>query len=49
MHCGLSPAKKGDRHVIVNYYRPGENLPRSDFGFDPKADYKKYFSKYEKK
>ena len=40
VHCGLSPAKKGDRHVIVNYYRPGENLPRSDFGFDPKADYK---------
>ena len=48
VHCGLSPTKKGDRHVIVNYYRPGENLPRSDFGFDPKADYKKYFSKYEK-
>ncbi len=49
VHCGLSPAKNGDRHVIVNYYRPGENLPRSDFGFDPKADYKKYFSKYEKR
>ena len=49
VHCGLSPSIEGDRHVIVNYYRPGANLPRSDFGFDPKADYKKYFGKYEKK
>ena len=49
VHCGLSPSRTGDRHVIVNYYRPGANLPRSDFGYDPKSDYKKYFGKYEKK
>ena len=49
VHCGLSPYKDGDRHVLVNYYRPGANLPRSDFGFDPNADYKKYFGKHEVK
>ena len=45
VHCGISPAEDGDRHSITNYYRPGKNLPRSDFGFNPDKDYKKYFVK----
>lgn len=49
VHCDLSPNRTGDSHVIVNYYRPGANLHRSDFGYDPKSDYKKYFDNYEKK
>ena len=47
VHCGTSPTQDGDRHSITNYYRPGKNLPRSDFGFDPGRDYKKYFVKGE--
>jgi len=43
VHCGTTPSVNGDRHVIVNYYRKGKDLPRSDFGYDAGADYKKYF------
>jgi hypothetical protein len=42
VHKGLSPAPEGDRHVLVNYYRKGANLPRSDFGFDAAKDYRRY-------
>jgi hypothetical protein len=43
VHCGTSPEKEGDRHVVVNYYRKGADLARSDFGYSANADYKKYF------
>jgi hypothetical protein len=42
VHRGMSAAPGGDRHALVNYYRKGANLPRSDFGFDAQADYRRY-------
>ena len=36
------------RSVLVNYYRKGANLPRSDFGFDAQADYQRYAVDYNK-
>ena len=48
VHCGLSPDRDGDRHLVVNYYRKGANLPRSDFGFDNQADYQRYAVDYKK-
>lgn len=44
VHCGTKTLEGGDRHVVVNYYRPGKNLPRSDFGYDSKKDFQKYHS-----
>ena len=48
VHKGVSPAPGGERHVLVNYYRPGADLPRSDFGFDAKADHQRYHVDYRK-
>lgn len=48
VHRGLAPELGTERHVLVNYYRPGANLPRSDFGFDAAADYKRYAVDYKK-
>jgi len=47
VHRGLSPMHGYERHVLVNYYRKGANLPRSDFGFDAEADYKRYAVDYK--
>ena len=47
VHKGLSPEPGHERHVAVNYYRKGANLPRSDFGFDAQADYKRYAVDYK--
>ena len=44
VHCGTNTLEGGDRHVVVNYYRPGKDLPRSDFGFDDKKDLNKFFN-----
>lgn len=38
VHCGTNTRLNGVREVLVNYYRPGENLPRSKFGYDYKQD-----------
>ena len=40
VHCGTNISPKGDRHVIANYYKPGKDLPRSDFGYDYRIDKK---------
>lgn len=48
VHRGLSPAPGTERHVLVNYYRKGANLPRSDFGFDAQTDYDRYAVDYKK-
>jgi hypothetical protein len=42
VHCGTNILEGGDRHVVVNYYRPGKDLSRSDFGYDSKKDFEKY-------
>ena len=42
VHRGMSPKREGERNVLVNYFRKGANLPRSDFGLDVKADFKRY-------
>ena len=42
VHRGMSPGRNGERNILVNYFRKGANLPRSDFGFDVKADFKRY-------
>lgn len=47
VHRGLSPAQGRERHVLVNYYRKGANLPRSDFGFDAQTDYQRYAVDYK--
>jgi len=49
IHCGADVEQNGDRHVLINYYRKGKNLPRSDFGFDAASDYKKYAGRDFKK
>ena len=48
VHKGVSPQPGGERHVLVNYYRKGANLPRSDFGFDAHADHQRYHVDYKK-
>lgn len=48
VHRGLPPQPGTERHVLVNYYRKGANLPRSDFGFDVQADYQRYAVDYKK-
>ena len=48
VHRGLSPLPGRERHVLVNYYRKGANLPRSDFGLDAQADYQRYHVDYKK-
>lgn len=40
VHCGTNIQKGGDRHVVANYYKPGKDLPRSNFGYDYKVDRK---------
>lgn len=47
VHRGIAPAPGFERHVLVNYYRKGANLPRSNFGFDAQADYKRYAVDYK--
>jgi hypothetical protein len=47
VHRGISPEPGTARHVLVNYYRKGANLPRSDFGFDAQADYQRYAVDYK--
>ncbi len=47
VHKGMSPTPEGERHILVNYYRKGADLPRSDFGFDAQADYKRYHVDYK--
>ena len=48
VHKGVSPQPGGERHVLVNYYRKGADLPRSDFGFDANADHQRYHVDYKK-
>lgn len=48
VHRGFPPEHGAERHVLVNYYRPGSDLPRSDFGFDSAADYQRYAVDYKK-
>lgn len=48
VHKGTSPEPGRVRHVAVNYYREGANLPRSNFGFDAQADYQRYAVEYKK-
>jgi hypothetical protein len=48
VHKGLSPYPGFERHVLVNYYRKGADLPRSNFGFDAQADYQRYAIDYKK-
>lgn len=48
VHRGISPVPGAERHVLVNYYRKGANLPRSNFGFDAQADYQRYAVDYKK-
>jgi len=38
VHCGTNITPGGDRHVVVNYYKPGKDLPRSNFGYDYRVD-----------
>lgn len=40
VHCGTNIDPTGDRHVVVNYYKPGKDLPRSNFGYDYQTDRK---------
>lgn len=40
IHCGTNISPNGDRHVVVNYYKPGKDLPRSNFGYDYRIDQK---------
>jgi len=40
VHCGTNIGKDGDRHVVVNYYKPGKDLPRSNFGYNDNLDEK---------
>jgi hypothetical protein len=47
VHKGIPPQRDGERHILVNYYRKGANLPRSDFGFSAQADYKRYHVDYK--
>ena len=47
VHCGTNISSGGDRHVVVNYYKPGKDLPRSNFGYDYKID-KKNSGNYKK-
>ncbi len=47
VHRGIAPRPGAERHVLVNYYRKGANLPRSNFGFDAQADYKRYAVDYK--
>ena len=47
VHKGTSPEPGHVRHVLVNYYREGANLPRSNFGFDAQADYQRYAVNYK--
>jgi hypothetical protein len=47
VHKGITPRPGGERHVLVNYYRKGANLPRSDFGFNAQADHKRYHVDYK--
>ena len=48
VHKGMSPRPGGERHVLVNYYRKGADLPRSDFGFNVQADHQRYAVDYKK-
>lgn len=48
VHKGVPPTPSGERHILVNYFRKGADLPRSDFGFDVQADYKRYHLDYRK-
>jgi hypothetical protein len=48
VHKGMSPLPGGERHVLVNYYRAGADLPRSNFGFDAAADHQRYHVDYKK-
>ncbi len=48
VHKGMPPMAGGERHVLVNYYRKGADLPRSNFGFDVKADHQRYAVDYKK-
>jgi hypothetical protein len=47
VHRGLAPEPGFERHVLVNYYRKGADLPRSNFGFDAQADYQRYAVDYK--
>jgi len=48
VHKGITPEPGRERHVLVNYYRKGANLPRSDFGYSVKADTQRYAVDYKK-
>jgi hypothetical protein len=48
VHKGIPPQPGGERHVLVNYYRKGADLPRSDFGFNVQADHQRYAVDYKK-
>jgi hypothetical protein len=48
VHKGIPPQPGGERHILVNYYRKGADLPRSDFGFNAQADYQRYHVDYKK-
>lgn len=48
VHKGMTPRPDGERHVLVNYYRRGADLPRSDFGFNVQADHQRYAVDYKK-
>ena len=48
VHKGIPPGPDGERHVLVNYYRRGADLPRSDFGFNAQADYQRYHVDYKR-
>ena len=48
VHKGIPPRPGGERHILVNYYRKGADLPRSDFGFNAQADYQRYHVDYKK-
>ena len=40
VHCGTDVGVDGDRHIVVNYYKEGKNLKRSNFGYDSVQDLK---------
>ena len=40
IHCGTNISPNGDRHVVVNYYKQGKDLPRSNFGYNYQIDKK---------
>jgi hypothetical protein len=48
VHRGIAPMPGYERHVLVNYYRKGANLPRSNFGFDAQDDYQRYAVDYKR-